>query len=335
MSLKLYWPVKNSFITQGFGERPGYYAQFGLPGHEGIDFQAIEGTEVYAAGDGVVVDAMPEDEAPPASKSYGNYVRIQHDEGYVSIYAHLSQLIAARNQTVRVGDLIGLSGNTGNSQGAHLHLALKKPGASQRGETRYPWDFVDPTPFLVGGSLPSGNATPPVAPAQPATQVQVNSPAVGYINLRSAPTAVSAPLAQPPDKTLLDVLEVADSARAKIGQIGQWIRVRTSEGLEGYVAAWYIKLSDSAPAPAPVPAPIGEPPALSVIVVSPAEPLKVRSDVGTQFAILALAPDGVTLVALESADVVRAKIGQPGQWLHVKTSDGVTGYCAAWYVKLA
>jgi uncharacterized protein YgiM (DUF1202 family) len=107
-----------------------------------------------------------------------------------------------------------------------------------------------------------------------------------------------------PDKATLDVLEAADIARDKIGRQGQWLRVRTSDGKEGYVAAWYLRLPDSSPTPSPKPAAV-----ISVTVNSPTMPLKVRKGPGVQYDVLAQAPDGTVLTALESADAVKAKVG--------------------------
>lgn len=143
-------------------------------------------------------------------------------------------------------------------------------------------------------------------------------------------------MTQAPDKAVLDVLEVADVARGKIGIQGQWLWVRTSDGKEGYVAAWYVRLPDSSPTPTPAPSPAPTLAAvIAVTVNSPYTPLKVRKGPGVQYDVLAQAPDGTLLTALESADAVQAKVGQPDQWLQVQTPDGVNGYSAAWYLRMA
>ncbi|PIU20111.1 MAG: hypothetical protein COT18_03950 [Elusimicrobia bacterium CG08_land_8_20_14_0_20_59_10] len=59
---------------------------------------------------------------------YGNVIMIDHGNGYVTLYAHLSQINVAPCQGVYVGNLIGLSGNTGNSFGAHLHFEVRLNG---------------------------------------------------------------------------------------------------------------------------------------------------------------------------------------------------------------
>jgi uncharacterized protein YkwD len=80
-------------------------------------------------------------------------------------------------------------------------------------------------------------------------RAQVNSPDVGYLNVRDTPAASGALVAQVKDGTMLDVLDAADTARGQIGQQGQWLKIRTSEGKEGFVAAWYLRLPDTSPAP--------------------------------------------------------------------------------------
>lgn len=323
MSFRIRWPTQYGTITQEFRKRPEFYGKFGLPGHEGIDFQAPDGSEIYAVADGAVGDVRLDGNSDKLNKPYGNQVRIRHEGGYESIYAHLMQPTVCVGQSVQAGQLIGLADNTGNSFGAHLHFTVKKKGASQTGETDFPWDIIDPTPYLEPFS--GGQPARPTPPAQPTLQVQVSSPEAGYLNIRSAPYAGSALVTQVQDGATLGALEAENVVRAHVGQQSQWLWVRTSEGQVGYAAAWYLRLPDGT-APAA--------PAVSVVVDSQGAPLKVRSGPGTLHAILAEVPDGTALRALEPEDAVRSKVGQPGQWLQVQTLQGVTGYSAAWYVRL-
>ncbi len=141
---RLLWPTDYAVITQPFGAHPEIYAQWGLPGHEGVDIRAPMGTNIYAAADGVVYLA----DNDPAG-AYGKQIRLRHRDGYKTIYAHLYELLVEEGDFVKAGQIIGRADNTGNSYGSHLHLALKKEGATERGETDYPRDIIDPTPFLV------------------------------------------------------------------------------------------------------------------------------------------------------------------------------------------
>lgn len=136
------WPTTSRFVTQHFGENPQYYAaNFSLPGHEGIDIAAPEGSDVYCVAPGRVEHVFTDINLP-----YGVNVRVAHDDGYQTIYAHLKTppLVKVGDQ-LQAGDVIGQAGRTGNSLGPHLHLALKKKGSAAPG---YPNDIVDPEPFI-------------------------------------------------------------------------------------------------------------------------------------------------------------------------------------------
>ena len=320
------WPTEYGKITQEFGARPEFYQKFGLPGHEGIDFMAPEGSELYAVADGFVSDVRLDGNSDPNGKPYGNQIRIQHEGGFTSIYAHLSEVVVTRGQFVQAGQLIGLAGNTGNSFGAHLHFTLKKQGATQSDATNYPHDIIDPTPYLkpFGGSKPEQ----PSPPTETTIDVQVDSPEVGYLNVRSAPYVGSDLVTKVDHGETLGALEEADIARSKVGKNGQWLWVRTPMGKTGYVAAWYIKL------PPPEPTPEKEAEVTLVKVDSPEVPLKLRSGPGIGYAQIDQMPDGATLKALEPPAEVRRKIGQHGAWLQVQTPAGEEGYTAAWYLKL-
>ncbi|MBC7876036.1 MAG: peptidoglycan DD-metalloendopeptidase family protein [Anaerolineales bacterium] len=95
------------------------------PGHLGIDISAPEGSSVYAAGTGVVTMAQG-----GYNYGYGNVIQIDHGNGFVTVYAHLSQINVGPCQAVGQGTLIGLSGNTGNSFGAHLHFEIRSGGTN-------------------------------------------------------------------------------------------------------------------------------------------------------------------------------------------------------------
>lgn len=95
------------------------------PGHLGIDISAPEGANVYAAGTGVVTMAQG-----GWNYGYGNVIQIDHGNGYVTVYAHLSAILVSTCQTVGQGAVIGLSGNTGNSFGAHLHFEIRIGGSN-------------------------------------------------------------------------------------------------------------------------------------------------------------------------------------------------------------
>lgn len=87
--------------------------------HKGIDLAIGRGTKVYVIGDGIV-------EKSYKSSSYGNVIRVNHSDGYSSVYAHLKKRNVKIGDKVKAGDLIALSGNTGWSTGPHLHFEIRK-----------------------------------------------------------------------------------------------------------------------------------------------------------------------------------------------------------------
>lgn len=142
-SLRLHWPTNYPVITQRFGANPQYYRRFGLPGHEGVDIRALPNTPIYACAPGRVYLVSTN-----AYQAYGVHVRIRHTGGYKTLYAHLVRSLVKEGDLVTAGQEIGLADSTGNSTASHLHLTLKREGATERGETIYPSDIIDPTPFL-------------------------------------------------------------------------------------------------------------------------------------------------------------------------------------------
>ena len=107
--------------TSGYGWRTDPVSGEGSEFHTGADLPAAEGTPVYAAADGVVRVAR-------AHKSYGNYLRILHQNGDETLYAHLQYLYVRPGERVRAGQVIGASGQTGNVTGPHLHFELLHGG---------------------------------------------------------------------------------------------------------------------------------------------------------------------------------------------------------------
>jgi len=88
--------------------------------HEGIDFSAPTGTDVYASGDGVVVQNTR------SNYGYGNIIKIDHGYGYMTVYAHLHKNLVRKGQKVKRGQVIGTVGSTGLSTGPHLHYEVRK-----------------------------------------------------------------------------------------------------------------------------------------------------------------------------------------------------------------
>lgn len=125
---KLLMPIPNATITQGFGPTAYSFeaAYAGFPHfHTGVDLAVPLGTPVFAAADGVVVEAGAMTDASGALVGYGNYVIIQHDAGLKTLYGHLLTIGVKAGDTVKRGQLIGLVGSTGNSTGPHTHFEVR------------------------------------------------------------------------------------------------------------------------------------------------------------------------------------------------------------------
>lgn len=139
-----HWPTTKRVITQRFGENPQNYIQYGLPGHDGADIVAPIGSPIFAVASGEVyyVGYKKQDGTPSA---YGWHVRLRHEGGYKTVYAHLApEPPVSVGDIVRGGQVIGYSGNTGNSTGPHLHLTLKHEDGMQG----WPYNIIDPMPYL-------------------------------------------------------------------------------------------------------------------------------------------------------------------------------------------
>jgi murein DD-endopeptidase MepM/ murein hydrolase activator NlpD len=115
-------PIDGARISSTYGMRVhpilGYSRM-----HRGVDFAAPSGTAIYAAGDGVVARMG-------RVSGYGNYVEIEHNQQYVTAYAHLSQYARGLRAGTRVrqGDVIGYVGMTGTATGPHLHYEVHHRG---------------------------------------------------------------------------------------------------------------------------------------------------------------------------------------------------------------
>lgn len=97
-------------VTSNFGVR-------GEENHRGVDFSADTGTPILAIQEGIVVEST-------SHYSWGEYVKVQHNNGFTSLYAHQSKRAVEVGQSVKKGQIIGYLGSTGNSTGPHLHLEL-------------------------------------------------------------------------------------------------------------------------------------------------------------------------------------------------------------------
>jgi murein DD-endopeptidase MepM/ murein hydrolase activator NlpD len=105
------WPA-GGYISQYFGEN----------GHSGLDIAAQWGAPIYAADTGVVVTALK------LGTGYGWYLVIDHENGYRTLYSHMSEFYVDYGERVVKGEVIGLIGSTGLSTGPHLHFEIFQNG---------------------------------------------------------------------------------------------------------------------------------------------------------------------------------------------------------------
>jgi murein DD-endopeptidase MepM/ murein hydrolase activator NlpD len=120
------WPVRGRVIT-------GYGAKTNGKQNDGINVAVPEGTPVKAAEDGVVAYSGNE------LKGYGNLILVRHSNGYVTAYAHASELMVKRGDTIKRGQVIAKSGQTGEVGSPQLHFEIRKGSSA-----------VDPLQFLNG-----------------------------------------------------------------------------------------------------------------------------------------------------------------------------------------
>lgn len=111
-SISCMWPA-NGVLSSGYGMREGGF-------HKGIDIALPSGSNIYAFADGIVSFSGWD------NGGYGNLVIISHANNLETYYAHNSKLLVKCSQPVKKGQLIALSGNTGDSDGPHCHFEIRK-----------------------------------------------------------------------------------------------------------------------------------------------------------------------------------------------------------------
>jgi murein DD-endopeptidase MepM/ murein hydrolase activator NlpD len=142
MAPKYFLPVQDYMLTAGFGDSGARWVSL----HTGQDFAVPTGTKVVAVTDGTVIEAN-------YAGAFGNRIVIQHPDGSETWYCHLS-VIKVRSGKVAAGQIIALSGDTGNSTGPHLHFEYHPPGqADPMNGVPGASTAVNPIPFLRSHGL--------------------------------------------------------------------------------------------------------------------------------------------------------------------------------------
>lgn len=181
--MKLRRPFNGNYaLTQGFGERPEVYSQFGIKGHNGLDYGLPHGTPLVAALDGKVTEVGND------ATGYGAYVKIEND-AQGQLYGHMSRIDVKVGDTVYEGQQFGLSGGTkgswgaGNTTGAHLHWGF---WATPRNRSNGYAGYIDQAPLLISrdeqAALPSGRTYVSVggAPVQGDNGLMVPVPSADF-----------------------------------------------------------------------------------------------------------------------------------------------------------
>ncbi len=127
------WPIESGWLTSYFGYRHG---SVGSANHQGVDLANDAGTEIHAADGGVVIFS-------DTYNGYGLLIKIQHDNGDVTFYAHNSRNLVKVGDVVEQGEVIALMGATGVASGNHVHFEFHPGG----GEADDPMDYLPECPF--------------------------------------------------------------------------------------------------------------------------------------------------------------------------------------------
>ena len=127
------WPIESGWLTSYFGYRHG---SVGSSNHQGVDLANDAGTEIHAADGGVVIFS-------DTYNGYGLLIKIQHDNGDVTFYAHNSRNLVKEGDVVEQGEVIALMGATGVASGNHVHFEFHPGG----GAAEDPMDYLPECPF--------------------------------------------------------------------------------------------------------------------------------------------------------------------------------------------
>ena len=148
------YPLDTNDLTQRFAENPQVYKQFGMAGHNGIDFRTCFLANGFTGNmpcssvmDGVVLETGDQ-----GKKGYGKFVRVRHAGTSQTIYGHFSAILVEKGDHVAQGDRIGITGNTGFSTGPHLHFGYRPDGWEQNYDNGFK-GYIDPLPFLEKRSV--------------------------------------------------------------------------------------------------------------------------------------------------------------------------------------
>ncbi len=152
-------------VTQTYGNNPQYYSQFGLAGHEGIDFGTPTGTPILAPFDGIILRDTFDD------KDYGNFTVVWDPKQLCAVwFCHLQDVTTKAGDTVTKGQVLGHTNNTGNTTGPHLHFNFVETDANGNRlnmDNGYQGFLNALDPSLVSWQLLGQQVSNPIPPASP------------------------------------------------------------------------------------------------------------------------------------------------------------------------
>jgi hypothetical protein len=208
-------------VFQIFGENPNGYKAFNLVAHNGIDVVCEVGTPVYSIADGVVVKVQYD------AGGYGMLVKVQ-SKGFAVIYAHLSYQAVKVGNIVLTGQMIGRTGNTGNSSGPHIHFEVRPDNENKNNGYNGAVDPLKYAPLGLVDHYDNKDTTPIETPANDKMAVNftgiVNSD-VG-VRVRSGPGKNYPQVGSKDNGASLRISEI--STKELWGKIGEneWCAIR-------------------------------------------------------------------------------------------------------------
>jgi murein DD-endopeptidase MepM/ murein hydrolase activator NlpD len=147
-------PARDDRITSAFGYRRDPFTGHAAM-HSGIDFKGATGSPIYAAARGTVAFAG-------RKSGYGNCVEIDHGNGLITRYAHLSRIDVSVGRSIEAGETLGGLGSTGRSTGPHLHFEVRIDGRAVN-----PRPFLETAPDVLKEARGTGPARPPAIRTRP------------------------------------------------------------------------------------------------------------------------------------------------------------------------
>jgi len=146
------YPVSNPSISQNYGCLQDSFARRSYPAcnsgkggfHNGLDFNKNSGTTIFSARSGTVIGS-----GNNGRYAYGQWLAIDHGDGLVTLYGHLSSKSVSKGSKVKAGEKIGVMGTTGYSTGTHLHFSVFDKKSFETVESKHVSGLMIP----AGGSL--------------------------------------------------------------------------------------------------------------------------------------------------------------------------------------